>query len=90
MWDKVRVITVDKTFSEIVLLQTALPAAWTLLCAFHVVQYFRGEVTKRDYGLFDREKLEDAAHTMLSAQTEGENETGRKHLCYVGRVSRLL
>lgn len=82
-WDRVRVIIVDKDFGEIGLLQEQFPGARILLCIFHVVKYLRGEMSKRDYGIMDREKVEDAVHMMLNAQTEDEYETGRRYLYYI-------
>lgn len=89
-WDDVRVIIVDKDFGEISLLQSAFPAARILLCVFHVVKYLRTEMAKRVYGLLDREKIEDAVHMMLSAQTEGEYEIGRKYLYYIVEGKQIL
>ncbi|KAE9038847.1 hypothetical protein PR001_g7787 [Phytophthora rubi] len=89
-WDRVRVIIVDKDFGEISLLRAAFPGARILLCVFHVVKYLRVEVAKREYGVLDRDKVEDAVHMMLSAQTEPEYETGRKYLYYLVEGKQIL
>ncbi|KAE9151682.1 hypothetical protein PF006_g4051 [Phytophthora fragariae] len=42
----------------------------------------RGDV-KREYGVLDREKVEDAVNMMLNAPTETEYDTARKYVYYV-------
>nr|KAE8945800.1 hypothetical protein PF009_g4554 [Phytophthora fragariae] len=50
----------------------------------------RVEVAKREYGVLDRDKVEDVVHMMLSAQTEPEYETGRKYLYYIVEGKQIL
>lgn len=90
-WGEVRVIIVDKDFGEISLLQVAFPAARILLCVFHLVKYLRNEMSKREYNIDDRDKVEDAVHMMLNATTEAEYEVARRYLYYVvdGKKSLL-
>lgn len=90
-WDKIRVIIVDKNSGKISLHRAEFPGAQILLCVFHVAEYLRTEMAKRDYGAFDREKVEDAVHMMLSAQTELKYDTARKYMYYVveGREIKL-
>ncbi|KAG3167811.1 hypothetical protein PI126_g3643 [Phytophthora idaei] len=76
-------IIVDDDFGAISLLQEAFPGARVLLCVFYVVKYLRGEAARRDYGVIDREKVEDAVYLMLNMQPEEEYDTGFKHLYYV-------
>lgn len=40
--------------------------------------------------MLDRDKVEDAVHMMLSAQTEAEYDTGRKYLLYVVEGKQIL
>ncbi|KAF1791613.1 hypothetical protein GQ600_15610 [Phytophthora cactorum] len=76
-------IIVDNDFGAISLLQEAFPGARVLLCVFHVVKYIRGEAARRDYGVIDLEKVEDAVYLMLNVQPEEEYDTGFKYLYYV-------
>ncbi|KAE9112485.1 hypothetical protein PF005_g11679 [Phytophthora fragariae] len=79
-WGKVCIIIVDKYFGKISLLHAQFPRARILQCVFHVVKYLRGEMAKREYGGFDRQKVEDAVHMMQDASTEAEYDTARKYL----------
>ncbi|KAG3233883.1 hypothetical protein PI124_g21051 [Phytophthora idaei] len=66
----VQVFIANEDCDEIALLREIFPGATILLCVFHVVKYLRREMAKSDYGVFDREKVEDAFRMMVNASTE--------------------
>ncbi|RAW20130.1 hypothetical protein PC110_g23428, partial [Phytophthora cactorum] len=49
-WTDVKVIEIDKDFTELALLREEFPCATVILCHFHVVDYLKREVSKKDYG----------------------------------------
>ena len=71
-------------------MRKAFPGARILRCVIHVVKYLQTEMAKREYELLDRDKVEDAIHLVLNAQTEAQYETGRKHLYYIVEGKKFL
>ncbi|KAE9316944.1 hypothetical protein PR003_g18601 [Phytophthora rubi] len=56
-WRDVKVIDIDKDFTELVTLEAEFPEASVILCHFHVIDYLKREVSKREYGFSSFEKL---------------------------------
>ncbi|RLN05946.1 hypothetical protein BBJ28_00023817 [Nothophytophthora sp. Chile5] len=89
-WDKIKVIIIDKDFGEMALLRKAFPGARILLCVLHEIKYLRTEMVKKEYGVLDNEKVEDAVDMMLKAKTEDEYTTGLKYLYFVVEGKQTL
>ncbi|KAG3243586.1 hypothetical protein PI124_g11596 [Phytophthora idaei] len=66
--------TYNNTWNRV---RVIISLSWTM------TSYLRGEAARRDYGVIDREKVEDAVYLMLNMQPEEEYDTGFKHLYYV-------
>lgn len=49
-WSDIKVVVVDKDFSEIEVLSEALPEARVIRCHFHVIDYIKREISKIVYG----------------------------------------
>ncbi|ETO59456.1 hypothetical protein F444_22194, partial [Phytophthora nicotianae P1976] len=56
-WVDVKVIVIDKDFVELGLLCEEFPCATIILCHFHVIDYLKREVSKKDYGFSAFEKM---------------------------------
>lgn len=50
---KVRVLVVDKGYTEVAFLQECFPSATVTVCQFHVIDYLNREISKRKYQLND-------------------------------------
>ncbi|ETL83042.1 hypothetical protein L917_16932 [Phytophthora nicotianae] len=71
-WNEIKVIVVDKDFTEISTLDDEYPEATVILCHFHVIDYLKREVSKREYGFssFEKLHLKKFLTMMVRASTE--------------------
>ncbi|ETP55087.1 hypothetical protein F442_00318 [Phytophthora nicotianae P10297] len=73
-WRDVKVVIVDKDFTEIDVLAEELPDANVILCHFHVVDYLHRETSKRIYGFTSFEKPHVKNLITLMVRTNDERE----------------
>ncbi|ETP39613.1 hypothetical protein F442_12926 [Phytophthora nicotianae P10297] len=73
-WSDVKVIVIDKYFTELSTLESEFPEATVILCRFHVIDYLKREVGKRDYGFTGFEKLHIRNFLTCVVRTSRESE----------------
>ncbi|ETI51615.1 hypothetical protein F443_05080 [Phytophthora nicotianae P1569] len=73
-WRDVKVVIVDKDFTEIDVLAEELPDANVILCHFHVIDYLHRETSKRIYGFTSFEKPHVKNLITLMVRTNDERE----------------
>ncbi|OWZ06765.1 hypothetical protein PHMEG_00020939 [Phytophthora megakarya] len=84
-WRDIQCVIVDKDFTELAALKTALPGVRVLLCQFHVIKYLSEE------GASSKEQLISCIRLLVYASREREFEKHRKyltHLINIGSCSR--
>ncbi|KAG4224529.1 hypothetical protein PC116_g27020 [Phytophthora cactorum] len=75
MWEKIKVIVIDKDVGELGVLEKQFPGVRIILCHFHLKKYIRTEMVKSEYGgpsSFDRDQVEDAVYMMRLAASPEE------------------
>ncbi|KAG3125818.1 hypothetical protein PI126_g22599 [Phytophthora idaei] len=72
-WTDVKVIVIDKDFTELALLREEFPCATVILCHFHVIDYLKREVSKKDYGFSGFEKMHIKNILTMLVRTEKES-----------------
>lgn len=85
-WREVKVIIIDKDFTELALLHDEFPDATVILCHFHVIDYLNREVSKRNYGFtsFEKTHVKNLMTMMVRAVTESSFDhyvSAMKKLC---------
>lgn len=56
-WKEIQVPIIDKVFTELSTLEADFPETSIILCHFHVIDYLKREICKRDYGCTGFENL---------------------------------
>ncbi|KAG3236812.1 hypothetical protein PI124_g18182 [Phytophthora idaei] len=71
-WKEVRVIIIGKDFTELALLKDEFPDADIILCHFHVIDYLKRGVSKKNYGFMNSEKthVKNLITLMVRASSE--------------------
>ena len=64
-YSKIKVIVIDKDFTEIAVLKSELPDATVLLCQFHVIKYLYKMVVDLDVPKENRDELRKAVHNII-------------------------
>ncbi|KAG3144098.1 hypothetical protein PC128_g24464 [Phytophthora cactorum] len=72
-WTDVKVVVIDKCFTELKLLQEEFPCASVILCHFHVIDYLKREVSKKNYGFSAFEKMHIKSIMMVVVRAEYES-----------------
>lgn len=72
MWTKVTVIVVEKAMNEVHVLREAFPDANIVLCQFHVIKRFRGELPRRGVPTCQKDDAMTYISRMMYAKTEAE------------------
>ncbi|GMF26176.1 unnamed protein product [Phytophthora fragariaefolia] len=72
-WKDVKVIVIDKDFTELALLRDEFPCATIILCHFHVIDYLKREVSKKSYGFsaFEKMHVKNILTMMVRTNSEG-------------------
>ncbi|GMF26943.1 unnamed protein product [Phytophthora fragariaefolia] len=73
-WTRIQCVIIDKDFTEIAVLKTALPSVQILLCQFHVIKHLREQLAFADYGLsrWQKSQIRNLVPLMVYAKTERE------------------
>ncbi|ETP51427.1 hypothetical protein F442_03438 [Phytophthora nicotianae P10297] len=69
----VKVIVIDKDFTELGLLREEFPCATIILCHFHVIDYLKREVSKKNYGFSAFEKMHIKYILVMMVHAENES-----------------
>ena len=71
-WSNVRVIVIDKDFTELQALQLEFPQAAILYCQFHVIKYFFKQLTELDVPKENRDESRQLIRVLVHAKNEDE------------------
>ncbi|KAG2820143.1 hypothetical protein PC113_g22641 [Phytophthora cactorum] len=86
MWEKIKVIVIDKDVGELGVLEKQFPGVRIILCHFHLKKYIRTEMVKSEYGgpsSFDRDQVEDAVYMMRLAASPEEYTKYLKYMYFL-------
>ncbi|KAG4224276.1 hypothetical protein PC116_g27270 [Phytophthora cactorum] len=71
-WNDIKVIIIDEDFTELSTIEVEFPEASIILCHFHVIDYLKREISRREYGFtsYERLHLKTFITMMVRATTE--------------------
>jgi len=72
LWESVRVIVIDKDFTEMPALQQEFPQASILFCQFHVIKYLFKQIVELDVAKDSRDQAREAIRRLVNANSESE------------------
>ncbi|GMF38421.1 unnamed protein product [Phytophthora fragariaefolia] len=90
VWTRIQCVIIDKDFTEIAVLKTALPSVQVLLCHFHVIKYLREQLAFADYGLspWQKSQIRNLVPLMVYAKTKRiKNRSYVRHALSIRSVS---
>ncbi len=82
--DAIKVIFVDKDFTQKKVLEDLFPNSRILLCAFHVIKVFKTEIAKENLSVNEKQALLASFKELLYSPTEDafyQNESKFTNLC---------
>ena len=80
MWSKVKVIVIDKDFTELNALQQEFPEANVLFCQFHVIKYLFKQICELDVPKEKRELAREHIRMVVHDATEEDYTKAKKEL----------
>ena len=79
-WSNVRVIVIDKDFTELQALQIEFPQASILYCQFHVIKCFFKQLSDLDVSKDNRDEARQLIRAIVYAKSEPEYERMKQEL----------
>ena len=79
-WSDVRVIIIDKDFTELQALQQEFPQASVLFCQFHVIKCFFKQIVELDVPKENRDEARELIRRLVHAKSEDEYASIKQEL----------